>query len=296
MSSAPQHRTRLGLLIAMMASSLAACSGDYYVPAVRTLQTDGGTYQLALQQGYADVAQWKQDERNWADSELMLAKARAAAAGTIPTLEPAPNAILQSVRDQLEAALTQGRINTKPVDAAMAQVAYDCLARSVLNPPHPEGAKTHSCQTMFDEAMVSLTSAPDLKPLSEPVAIYFGRNASAIADQDQAKLKELAAQILATDPPEVVISGYSDSTGTLAANIVMAQKRVTAVSNALTQAGVSVAKIKQMVYGEEDPALSKAPIPAPKPDTKAQKGKTPAPDLEASRRRVTVSFAGLRHS
>lgn len=292
MPSLASRSRRVGLLVAMVGSTLAACSGDYNISAVRNLKTDGGTYQLALQQGYADVAQWKQEEQNWADSELMLGKARAAAGGAVPTMEEPTSDGLKVLRGRVDAALTPGRVERKPIDAAMLQVAYDCLARSSLNPPHPEGAKSHSCQTMFDEALSSLLTTPELTPPSEPTAIYFDRNQSKISEAGRAELKKIIEQIKAGNPREVIISGYSDSTGTLAANIVMAQKRVTAVYTMMVEAGIPADKIKQMVYGEEDPSLPGTPPPTPKgPKSGKETVSGKDRDVESTRRRVTISFS-----
>jgi outer membrane protein OmpA-like peptidoglycan-associated protein len=265
MSAMASRRVCSWGLAVITAAVLSACSGDYNVTTVRMVEPAEGTYYMALQQGYADVAQWKQDERNWDDSQILLRKARRAAAGEVPELEPATTNVLEIARKRLEEALERIDPYKHPIDAALAQVAYDCLAQSSLSEAHPEGKKGHDCQVMFDEAITTLESITALP--KQPVAIDFEGKKVVLADATANKLKALAETIKKENPSLVLISSFGDPKAARSDEVVVAQKRATAVQNALVAAGVDEQKIRQMVYDDQGtspaqggPDGSKAPL------------------------------------
>lgn len=235
---------------ALVAATLSACSGDYNVGQVRMIEPVDGFYYSALQQGYADVAQWKQDERNWDESEILLGKARRAAAGTIPDLEPAPTPALEEARTQLETALAALDETEYPVDAALARVSYDCLAlSSVEKPPHPDGVGSHDCKMTFTESLAALEGLAAMP--NKPVSLRFDAQQVTLTEAAQKAVQDLAETVKKLRPSLVLISGYSDPTKRLSDEIIVTQKRVTAVQRALEGAGVAAVRIKQMVYDDQ---------------------------------------------
>lgn len=231
---------------------LAGCSGDYNVAQVRSLDTQGGTYFLALQQGYADVAQWKQEEQNWDDSERMLAKARTAAGGAIPTLEEAPTPALEKIRDHLSTVLSAQTVAKHPIDAALAQVAYDCVALTAVNPPDPNGTSSHNCRTMLDEALANLGQGGAGVSSPSALTIGFSNGSSALSGKDRQTLADLATTLVETPPQEIIIKSVGMGKGSKRSNaIVLAQKRVTAVYLALLKKGVNEDLIRQVVYSSD---------------------------------------------
>jgi outer membrane protein OmpA-like peptidoglycan-associated protein len=237
----------------LVAATLGACSGDYNVGKVRMIEPVDGFYYSALQQGYADVAQWKQDERNWDESEILLGKARAAAAGTIPALEPAPTPELEEARNKLTAALARLDETQYAVDAALARVSYDCLAlTSVDKPPHPDGVGSHDCKMTFTESLAALEGLAAMP--QEPVSLHFDHKQVTLSGAAQKAVQDLADTVVKLRPSMVLISGYSDPSKRLSDEIIVTQKRVTAVQKALEEAGVAAVRIKQMVYDDQGTA------------------------------------------
>jgi hypothetical protein len=70
----------------------------------------------------------------------------------------------------------------------------------------------------------------------------------------QKAVQDLADTVVKLRPSMVLISGYSDPSKRLSDEIIVTQKRVTAVQKALEEAGVAAVRIKQMVYDDQGTA------------------------------------------
>lgn len=82
---------------------------------------------------------------------------------------------------------------------------------------------------------------------------YFDYNKSALRKDSKAALKENAEYLKDNVNLEILIEGYCDERGTIEYNMVLGQRRASAVRNYLGKLGISRGRISTISYGEERP-------------------------------------------
>lgn len=252
---------------------LAACASNYDVAGTKAMATQGGAFNATLQQGYADFASWEQQEGDWAESIVYLDKAKAAAAGQVPDMDPAFNDETTALRAKVSAFIASMK-DTDPKAAGTAQVAYDCVSHEWEENIH-EGLDAHGCQAMLEAAM---KTAPMTKPvvavaMPAPFIVYFDFDSSALTAESKATLKDVVAAYGQFKPGTVKVQGNADTMGSNAYNMTLSQKRAAAVANALANGGVAGGMMDLEAYGEEKLKVS-----------------TPDQTKEPRNRRVEVHF------
>lgn len=234
------------------AALLSACASDYDVEGTKAMATQGTAFHAALQQNYADFASWEQQEGDWTESIVYLNKAKAAAAGQTPALDPAPNAELAVTRDKVSAFIAK-TMNTDPKAAATAQVGYDCVAHEVDENVHPN-EDAHGCIAMLDAAMAMPTAAA--KPvvsvaMPAPFIVYFDFASSELTAESKATLAEIAGAYGKFNPGTVKVQGNADTVGSNAFNMALSQKRAAVVANMLANDGIPGSTMDLEAYGED---------------------------------------------
>lgn len=86
--------------------------------------------------------------------------------------------------------------------------------------------------------------------------INFGFDSYAVDAAGIQTLNQVANDIQKYNPREIVVAGYTDSSGTDDYNATLSQKRSNIVSQLLTNTGVVNHRIEQTAYGENNQAVA----------------------------------------
>jgi len=162
-----------------------------------------------------------------------------------------PTALAQAKTDEakLKAAIADGAKTSDPADLAMAQVSFDCMIRDWCPPIYGDILK--GCRERFDEAMARLTK-PKMEPPAADYWIYFDFNkyniradAAAILDKAVAAIKDMGSK-------SVVLTGHTDTVGTIPYNLALSIKRANSAKAYLVQHGVPAGSIITIGKGKTD--------------------------------------------
>lgn len=85
--------------------------------------------------------------------------------------------------------------------------------------------------------------------------VHFGFDSSKISPEAGRVLDRVASEIKQYKPSEVTVRGYTDKAGPSDYNIGLSKRRAEAVSNALTDRGVTNRILDQKAYGENNSAI-----------------------------------------
>lgn len=100
------------------------------------------------------------------------------------------------------------------------------------------------------------TIGKEEKKLVTPENIIFDRNSSVIKSSFKSSL-DTVVEILQKYPDnDVLVSGYTDDTGTAAVNEQLSKKRASSVASYLISKGIKSSRIKIVGRGSEDPVAS----------------------------------------
>jgi outer membrane protein OmpA-like peptidoglycan-associated protein len=120
-----------------------------------------------------------------------------------------------------------------------------------------------SLNNRLDALTASLAAREEPKPapavIEKPVempfsrqqlTVYFAINSSTLSTSDRARIRDAIAAHPWAANEFVVLSGYTDPSGSAAYNLVLSQKRVAAVKTVLLQAGVQPGQISEQIFGD----------------------------------------------
>ena len=100
------------------------------------------------------------------------------------------------------------------------------------------------------------TIGKEEKKLVAPENIIFDKNSSVIKSSFKSSL-DTVVEILQKYPDnDVLVSGYTDDTGTVAVNEQLSKKRASSVASYLISKGIKSSRIKIVGRGSEDPVAS----------------------------------------
>jgi outer membrane protein OmpA-like peptidoglycan-associated protein len=86
--------------------------------------------------------------------------------------------------------------------------------------------------------------------------INFAFDSSAMDATGQRTINQIVNDIQKYNPSEIVVAGYTDSSGTDDYNVLLSQRRSDIVSNILTNRGVMNRRIDQEAHGENHQAVN----------------------------------------
>ena len=267
---------------------LGACAGpaqlDLDTTAVRGVPQLGSDFQKALSHDYVALAQVELDESDRPNTSLFDTKARQAAAGmnVMPTrmdqrsITAVKVAELTKARAQLMHVIESGGPSRAPMQTARAQTQFDCWMEEQEENYSWQHADLLKCRTGFLAAIneankivfAAAEPAPAPKKVAAPITpspvldiasytIYFDHNSSDLNAAAVAMNNEISRRIKATHATSVTVNGYTDRSGDVEYNRLLAQRRAATVSTALEDSG-----IKPMVgsesFGENRSAVQTA--------------------------------------
>jgi outer membrane protein OmpA-like peptidoglycan-associated protein len=254
------------------AGLLAACADSNSADAVRALPNKGSAFHQALQKDYADLSNDERSQGDWVDSVYFAGRSRRAADGeTFPPQAIAERRLpkefvrdLSEARVRLEAVLTDDNRRALPVQASLAQTAFDCWMEQQEENFQPDDIA--DCKKFFNSALADLERGVVDRP-AQPQApkaevalptqfqIQFDFNSSALNDAARQTVSDIGAAYKKYNPATVLVVGHTDTAGSVDYNIGLSQSRAETVANALTAQGVDQKKMRIEAYGEERPAI-----------------------------------------
>jgi len=253
---------------------LSGCTGLGLQEAEMT-SPQGNTFDRALRDGYLDLSRAEYDEADYRDSDKFAERSMAAARGETVQPEaigardlPAGNVgELTSARQRLVSALSAGAAQTKALDAAEAQVAFDCWMQEQEEDIQPDDIA--ACRDRFMTAMASLEAqppaaapapapppAPMAEPMPGPFTVYFEFDDAELTADARATLADVVAAAQRSDIEAINITGYTDLSGAEAYNQVLSERRANSVIEFLVGSGVDAAGIVGRGLGESNPVVA----------------------------------------
>ena len=128
------------------------------------------------------------------------------------------------------------------IEVTPASAAPPPPAAPAPPPPPQKAAPARTCATL-QIAVAALTTTP----------ITFGTNASALTPAAKADVGRVAESAKACPTAKLVVTGYTDATGTDAINVPLSAARAQAVADALVSSGVPPASVTSNGAGAAKP-------------------------------------------
>jgi outer membrane protein OmpA-like peptidoglycan-associated protein len=256
---------------------LVGCSGMELQNAEKT-PSQGSEFNRNLQEGYLKLSESEYDEADYADSDYFAMRSIEAAKGgsvepemiSSRSLPEDKVGELTNQRLRLMNALAAGATEAKPLDAAEAQVSFDCWMQEQEENFQPEDIA--ACRDRFmmavakleEQPKVAAAPAPAPEPMMKPepaaFTVLFDFDDSGLTPDARAMLADVVAAAKKSDYQTIDISGYTDLTGSEGYNQVLSEQRANAVINFLVDSGIEAGKIVGQGYGMADPVVAvKAP-------------------------------------
>ncbi len=251
----------------------------------------GSAFNRSLYEGYVELSSREFREADYGDSDAFAERAIAAAQGEPPPpealearrLPPAEAPLLAEARNSLMQALAQGAAEKLPVEAAQAQVSFDCWLQEQEENFQPYDIA--ACRGGFDAALAyienQMAAVEPPSPAPVPVesvdaavapppppsgprsfVVYFGFDQDRLSQEAIAVLTEIVETAVRGDFKNIEVEGHADLVGPDAYNVALSQKRTLAVVKYLTESGLQKDKILGAGYGAEEPVIdTKKPEP-----------------------------------
>jgi outer membrane protein OmpA-like peptidoglycan-associated protein len=201
----------------------------------------GGAFNQALKDGYLRLADAEHSEGDL-DLFHFRSKAKDAMVGDVVWPDRVGDHAIPAdvrtealtLRAQLIDLLQAGARTEAPESAAKAQVAFDCWLEELDG---QEAAVESSCKTALDEAL-----AETLLAFVEPGATYlvlFEAGKDQPSGPARSVITDAARAVRLLGPAQVHVIGYTDPSGTQAANRALSLSRAQAVADGLVRSGVA---------------------------------------------------------
>ncbi|MBJ26729.1 MAG: hypothetical protein CL567_03605 [Alphaproteobacteria bacterium] len=274
-----------------MLITISACSSNF--TNVKHLQSESGSFNTELAAGYRDLAIFEAEEMyDWPDANRFAKKALLANTGQPPLPENPKDRVINTIYqsevekayNKLNTALLERFADYSPLNAAKAQIAFDCWVEQL-----EEGWQFNhiaACRRKFDNAMLSVkNNSTFLEKVSniedksrsqsqvsindsenntirkcetsitgvnhkKPLKLYFLHNESKLREIDNAVLIKMAKEVESGSISRILVIGHTDSSGTKPYNLKLSMKRATQVWAALVGNGVNPKIIWLSAHGE----------------------------------------------
>lgn len=273
---------------------LTACSGMQLQKA-EGVKAGGSAFDKALNAKYMVLSRAEYKENDYGDSDFFATRAMAAASGKSPEPQEVGERkmpsneiglVLAAARNDLVSLFDAGARNRVPELSAAAQASYECWLQEQeenFQPPHIQ-----ACRDEFDGLIPAIQNAmaPAKKPMAKKPAmkkkpikgslfkLYFANDSTTIDAAGRDVIAKAIKHAANFKPARVVVSGYTDSTGSAGYNQSLSEKRARVVAASMTLRGIAESQVKFRGYGE-----------------RYQDARTADGVSEAKNRRVEISVA-----
>ena len=249
---------------------LAACGTG--LEKAEGISPGGTAFDQNLYEGYVDLAKGEYGEGDYRDSDAFAE--RAVASGTSGAVEPEKLDArglpadkineLTTARQRLVAALAEGAAQKKPVEAAQAQVMFDCWMQEQEENRQPDDIA--GCRDGFLSAVAKLEEkpvvaaaapapAPAPEPLPGPWVVNFEFDRSALTPTARSVLTDLVNSAKQADFMTINVNGFTDLVGGDDYNDALSEARTRAVVDFLIESGVQKDKIVGESFGAARPVV-----------------------------------------
>lgn len=239
--------------------------------------TAGNDFTRALTTEYKGYAQSEVAESDWIDAEHFADKAKATAAGRVALPEELSDWSLPADKTQEIAdaranlvSILDASARTKMPDvAARAQARLDCWIEQQEEGHQQDDIQ--ACRQGFRTAYNQLragmeadTSEAEEAPAVTPEAdvqdswtVTFAFDSAQVDEQARGIIRKAARAARNDQNVDIVVTGYTDSTGSAEYNQVLSLRRAEAVRDALVEMGVAEDRIGVAARGKTRPAIDR---------------------------------------
>jgi len=187
------------------------------------------------------------DQTCWTPPEFGQTEAAIATAEKSAGAKYCPEKITKAKALGKQAAETYWKCNTNEAMALLADARKEAKDAESCQPP----------KAAAPAAPAAAAPAPAKQAISFH-SVYFGSNQSSLTPEAKAEL-DRAAKIMQDNPGVVVeLQGNTDSVGSVAYNMALAEKRANAVSDYLKSKGINPNRLKTLSLGKSKPTASNA--------------------------------------
>ena len=256
--------------VAATAFIVAGCTG-LELDRAKGFEPSGSEFAKNLYAGYIDLSASEFSEGDYKDSDTFALRAGAAAGdkpGTpediaqrrLPTNKTGE---LSESRARLMAALSAGAREKAPIQAANAQVMFDCWMQEQEENRQP--AHIASCRAGFKQALLAaeaavkpapMAKAPPFKKAMPPkkvtqkFVVYFPFDSSKLTpDSTRVVLRAIDAA-KGMKAKRIYISGYTDTAGPEIYNDKLSEMRTNTVAEVVKGGGISGRKLGLGSFGQ----------------------------------------------
>jgi len=111
------------------------------------------------------------------------------------------------------------------------------------------------CETLEEDTIIQGDGAVRLLPVIATYVIYFGFDKSDISSNQFNVINQLSSELNTYNPSQVTVVGHTDTSGSVAYNKILSEKRAAAVSNELTKRKIANFYLDEGSVGEYDLAV-----------------------------------------
>lgn len=240
--------------------ALAGCS-NRYIDEAQSTTPQGSPFETALARDYLAMAESERAYGDGRDTDTFARRATAAAEGQLVLPDDLANrkissgdrAELLDARQRLVSVLDDNGRTTAPKAAASAQVLYDCWVEQAEESLQRDDLK--ACRDGFKselarvEAAVAAASAVPAEAAT--YLVFFNLNSAELSPEATEIVAQAADSAQGQDVP-IVITGFTDTTGSPQYNQVLSERRAAAVADAMIARGVDATRITTKGLGEND--------------------------------------------
>ena len=137
----------------------------------------------------------------------------------------------------------------------MLMALLGTLLAACQSMPAPSGFSPAQVAALKNEGFVETGAGWELT-LNE--RLLFASNESALHAEQIARLRTLAGNLVSVDITTARVEGHTDSTGSLAHNQDLSQRRAYSVANYLGDQGIDQRRVSAMGFGPSQPIASNA--------------------------------------
>jgi outer membrane protein OmpA-like peptidoglycan-associated protein len=266
--------------IAATAVLLAGCAG-MELQKSEGLSPTGSEFSKNLYSGYLEQAKYEFTEGDYKDADSFAIRARNAAENkpgqpedmSARKLPAEKTGELTEARARLMAVLAAGAADKAPIQAANAQVNFDCWMQEQEENRQPEHIQL--CKTGFTQAMLGAEAAVKPKPMARAPApvkaapapkrvlkkyvVYFDFDSAKLRPDSQKTIMEAIDEAKKLNAKSVFIGGHTDRAGPPTYNDKLSGVRADAVAKVVTDGGISARKLGLGAFGENINAVKTGP-------------------------------------